>query len=52
MFTQKNENASDNLVMGMQTIDHEIFNYFRITSELFEELLTSIELRMYKNILY
>ncbi|XP_011049763.1 PREDICTED: uncharacterized protein LOC105143267 [Acromyrmex echinatior] len=48
MFTQRTrhfQDASvDNLVVEMQTIDHEISNYFRITLELFEELLTSIEL--------
>ena len=52
MFTQRMrrfQSASDSLVIGMQTTDHEkFFNYFRMTSELFEELLALVGLRIYK----
>jgi len=43
IFTQRMgrfQGASDNLVLEMQTIDRDkFFNYFRMTSELFKELL-------------
>ena len=47
------QGASDNLIIRMQTIDREkFFNYFRMTSELFEELLALVELRIYKTRVY
>jgi len=56
MFTQRMrhlQGASDNLIVRMQTIDREkFFNYFRMTSELFEELLALVELRIYKTRVY
>ncbi|KYN14594.1 hypothetical protein ALC57_13207 [Trachymyrmex cornetzi] len=46
MFTQRMrhlQGASDNLVVEMQTTDREeFFNYFRMTPELFEELLSLV----------
>jgi len=43
------QGASDNLVVEMQTTDREkFFNYFRMTSVLFEELLALVELHIYK----
>jgi len=56
MFTQRMrhlQGASDNLIVRMQAIDREkFFNYFRMTSELFEELLALVELRIYKTRVY
>lgn len=52
MFTHEMrclQGASDNLVIEMQTTDREkFFNYFRMTPELFEELLTLIGPRIEK----
>lgn len=52
MFThemRRLQGASDNLVIEMQTTDREkFFNYFRMTPELFEELLTLIGPRIEK----
>lgn len=52
MFTHEMrhlQGASDNLVVEMQITDREkFFNYFRMTPEVFEELLTLIEPRIQK----
>lgn len=52
MFThemRRFQGASDNLVVEMQTTDREkFFNYFRMTPELFEELLTLVGPRIEK----
>jgi len=52
MFTQRMrrlQGASDNLIIEMQTTDREkFFNYFRMSPQLFEELLTLVEPRIEK----
>lgn len=52
MFTHEMrhlQGASDNLVVEMQITDREkFFNYFRMTPEVFEELLTLIGPRIQK----
>jgi len=52
MFTQRMmrlQGASDNLIIEMQTIDREkFFNYFRLSPQLFEELLALVGPRIEK----